>query len=224
MITNDNDLDEINSEDLLYNKLTYNYKPKSKQKSSSNRGKRNTNSQGNTNTKNNSNKNTKTKNKNSNNIQNSSSQNKKGSKSPNRNESKSPTKNNNKNKKNTSIIKPFEISIPDNDDSDYQKIKITINACAFIDEYMMPIWCNKNNYIKFIVEGKWKIGKLYEFTDSKGMPSNQSSGFNFGALIGRVGLEQKKSITFVVGNDSCIFIKEEGPFFLRRHLPKKIEN
>lgn len=214
----DNSSEDIKSEDLLYNKLTYDTN-KSKQNGPSDikgslnneKGDKSGNNQKNKNTK--SNSNVKSKKKNSRINENS--------KSPYKKESKSPNKNNNITKKNTSIPKPFEIL--DIQTSPYKKIKIKINACSFLDEYMMPIWCNKNTYIKFKVEGKWKIGKLYEFTDSRGMPSNQSSGFNYGALIGRVGLEEKKFITFVIGNDSCILIKEEGPLFLRRHLPKKLK-
>ena len=124
-------------------------------------------------------------------------------------------------KKNTIIQKPF--TILDIQTNPYKKIKIVINARLFLHEYMMPIWCNKNTFIKFKVEGKWKIGKTYEFTDSRGMPSNHSSGFNYGALIGRIGLEEKKCIKFVISNDTCLLIKEEGPLFLKRNLPKKLK-
>ena len=95
----------------------------------------------------------------------------------------------NKNKKNAIKKNPFIIS--EIQSSPYQKIKIRINACSFIDEYMMPIWCPKGVYIKFRVEGKWRIDKLYDYTDSKGISSNHSSGFNYGALIGRIGLDKK---------------------------------
>ena len=136
--------------------------------------------------------------------------------------SKSNKKSKNKNsKKNTIIPKPF--TILDIQTTPYKKIKIAINACSFLHEYMMPIWCNKNTFLKFLVEGKWKIGKIYENTDSRGMPSNHSSGYNYGALIGRIGLEEKKCIKFVIGNDTCLLIKEEGPLFLKRHLPKKLK-
>ena len=51
----------------------------------------------------------------------------------------------------------------------------------------MPIWCPKNVYIKFKVEGKWRIDKNYEYTDSKGLKAYSSKGYNYGALIGRIG-------------------------------------
>lgn len=126
-------------------------------------------------------------------------------------------KNQKSKKKNNKKKKPFIITqIQSNP---YQKIKIVINACSFCDEYMMPIWCNKDVYIKFKVEGKWRIDKNYDYTDSKGIPSNHSSGFNYGALIGRIGLGKK----FVVADETAILVKENGPLFLRQNLPKKLK-
>jgi len=111
---------------------------------------------------------------------------------------------------------------------------------------MMPIWCQKNSYIKFLVEGKWRIDKKYDYTDSKGFKSNNSKGFNYGALIGRIGKkniddldENKKKKekgkekkrenflmdenTFLVANEVTYMVKEEGPLYLRANLPKKLK-
>ena len=168
----------------------------------------------------------------------------------------------NKNGKNAKNVKkkPFiisEIQKLENDSQDSKegknlyKVKIIINACSFNDDYMMPIWCHKGIYLKFRVEGKWRIDKLYDYTDSKGIPSNHSSGFNYGALIGRIGLEkesekesekdlkkgkdQKKGKDlkkgtnlindkeFVVVDEGAILVKEDGPLFLRQNLPKKLK-
>ena len=131
--------------------------------------------------------------------------------------SKSKNKNNNKNKKNLKKKKPFIIT--EIQSNPYQKVKVAINACSFIDEYMMPIWCPKNVYIKFRVEGKWRIDKSYDYTDSKGMPSNHSTAFNYGALIGRIGIGDK----FVVADETAVLVKKEGPLFLRQYLPKKMK-
>ena len=124
---------------------------------------------------------------------------------------------NKKKRKVNKIKKPFIIS--DIQTSPFKKIKITINGCSFCDEYLMPIWCPKDVYIKFRVEGKWRIDKLYDYTDSKGMPSNHSVGFNYGALIGRIGLGEK----FVVADESTVFVKKEGPLYLRQNLPKRMK-
>ena len=123
----------------------------------------------------------------------------------------------NKNKKNIKKKKPF--FTPEIQSSPYNKVKIIINACSFCEEYMMPIWCPKDVYIKFRVEGKWRIDKSYEYTDSKGMPSNHGAGFNYGALVGRIGLGDK----FVVVDEGAVFVKKEGPLFLRQNLPKKMK-
>ena len=159
--------------------------------------------------------------------------------------STNPNKKSNQNAKNKNMIqkkKPFLVT--ENKTEPYKKVKITINACSFLDEYLMPIWCPKNVYIKFLVEGKWRIDKKYEYTDSKGLKSNNSKGFNYGALIGRIGKKinnktdenekekekEKKKVntfvrdnTFVIANEFTYLVKEEGPLFLRANLPKKMK-
>ena len=113
--------------------------------------------------------------------------------------------------------KPFIISSID--DSDIKKIKIIINANIFREEYTMPIWCPKDSYIKFKVKGKWRIDRLYQFTDSKGLPSNNTGGFGYGALIGKIGNKEK----FVVCDDKAVIVKEEGPLHLKQLLPKNMK-
>ena len=126
-------------------------------------------------------------------------------------------KSRNKNNKNKPKKKPFIIS--EIQSSPYKKVKILVNACSFTEEYMMPIWCPKDVYIKFRVEGKWRIDKQYDYTDSKGMPSSHSAGFNYGALVGRIGLGKK----FMVTDEGAILSEKEGPLFLRQNLPKKMQ-
>ena len=113
--------------------------------------------------------------------------------------------------------KPFQITVIE--DSSYKKIKIVFNACAFLDESVMPIWCPKDSFIKFKVKGKWRIDKLYPYTDSKGLPSNNRGGFGYGALIGRIGKGEK----FVVSDDKAVIVKEEGPLYMRQLLPKNMK-
>ena len=113
--------------------------------------------------------------------------------------------------------KPFLIT--EVQSTPYQKIKIVINACSFFDEYMMPVWCPKDSNIKFRVEGQWRIDRMYDYTDSKGMKSNHCAGFNYGALIGRIGIGTQ----FMVADEMTIIVKEEGPLFLRPNLPKSMQ-
>ena len=126
---------------------------------------------------------------------------------------------NRKKKSKTNIDKNKPFVILEVQSSPYQKVKIQINACAFKDEYMMPIWCPQDVYIKFRVEGKWRIDKTYDLTDSKGIPSNNCAGFNYGALIGRIGLGEK----FMVVDEGTILVKKEGPLYLRQNLPKRMK-
>ena len=226
----ENNSEAIKSEELLYNIISYNNNSEEKPSDDIKENTNNDQSQekdNNTKTQNSSKKIANIKSKTNQNTKSKTNATKKSkspfknSKSPNKNENSKSPNNNSRNTKKTNVIKkPFIIA--ENQTDPYKKVRITINACSFLDEYMMPIWCNKNSYIKFKVEGKWKIGKLYEFTDSKGMPSNHSTGFNYGALIGRVGLD-KKPFEFLISNEACIFIKKEGPLFLRRNLPKKLK-
>ena len=82
---------------------------------------------------------------------------------------------------------------------------------------MMPIWCPKDVYLKFKVKGKWRIDKLSEFTDSRGLLSTHYGGFNYGALIGKIVFGN----SFVVADKGTIVVKKEGPLFLRQNLPRK---
>ena len=113
--------------------------------------------------------------------------------------------------------KPFQITVIE--DSSYKKIKIVFNACAFLDESVMPIWCPKDSFIKFKVKGKWRIDKLYPYTDSKGLPSNNKGGFGYGTLIGRIG----KGDDFVIYNDKVVIVKKEGPLYAKQLLPKNMK-
>jgi hypothetical protein len=112
---------------------------------------------------------------------------------------------------------PFKITVIE--DTSYKKIKIVFYASTFIDESIMPIWCPKDSFIKFKVKGKWRIDKLYPYTDSKGLPSNNKGGFGYGALIGRIGKGEK----FVVSDDKAVIVKEEGPLFMKQLLPKNMK-
>ena len=245
--------EDVKDEDLLYNILSY--KPEFEENENSgidenpnsyleNSDNKNTKSNNTSISKSKNTVNSKSKNiinSQSKNIINSQSKINQKSKSPYKS-GKSPTKNENskspnKNKKTNTLIKPFIAS--KNKSSSFNSIKITINACSFFDEYMMPIWCPENAYIKFRVEGKWRIDKLHDYTDSKGIPSNNSKGFNYGALIGRIGACKKIDSSnkknevggqkikddqkFVVADEACIFVKKEGPLFLRPNLPKKMK-
>ena len=123
----------------------------------------------------------------------------------------------NKPKNNTLKKKPF---IAKNiKDSSLKKVNIIINASTFRDEYTMPIWCSKDSYIKFKVKGKWRIDRLYPYTDSKGLPSNNKGGLGYGALIGRIGNGDK----FVISDDKTVVVKKEGALFMKQLLPKNMK-
>ena len=97
---------------------------------------------------------------------------------------------------------------------------IKINAPYFLGEYLIPIWFEKETCIKFNSIGKWRIDKKYEYTDSGGMPTSNTIDFNYGALIGRIGLG---SPFLIPANDSVYITKNEGPLYLKMNLPKKLD-
>ena len=113
--------------------------------------------------------------------------------------------------------KPFIITVEEY--SSYKVIKILFNACSFLEESMMPIWCPKGSYIKFYVKGKWRIDRLYPLTDSRGLPTNNKGGLGYGALMGRIGNGEK----FVVSDDKAVIVKEEGPLYMKQILPKYLK-
>jgi hypothetical protein len=131
--------------------------------------------------------------------------------------SKNKKQNRNKSKAKKKNKKPFIITVEE--DSSYKVIKILFNACSFLEESMMPIWCPKGSYIKFYVKGKWRIDRLYPLTDSRGLPTNNKGGLGYGALMGRIGNGEK----FVVSDDKAVIVKEEGPLYMKQILPKHLK-
>ena len=97
---------------------------------------------------------------------------------------------------------------------------IKINAPYFLSEYLIPIWFEKETCIKFNSTGKWRIDKNYAYTDSGGMPTSNTIDFNYGALVGRIGLG---SPFLIPANDSVYITKNEGPLYLKMSLPKKLD-
>ena len=95
---------------------------------------------------------------------------------------------------------------------------IKVNACSFLKEEMVPIWFEKETYVKFMTKARWRIDKQYNYTDSNGMPSTQK--FNYGAAIARIGSGPK---FLLAPNEFTYYNKYEGPLYLRMNLPKNIE-
>ncbi len=98
-------------------------------------------------------------------------------------------------------------------------LELTIFADCFNKENTLRIWAKQGKYIKFKVKGKWKIGPKFEETTSVGIPSSYSLGFNYGALVGRIG----SSEPFLVKDQLVFFVQKSGPLYLRMNLPKNIK-
>ena len=113
---------------------------------------------------------------------------------------------------------PFNITTIESNSGNIYIIKI--NGCSFLTEYLIPIWFQKNIYIKFVTKGKWRIDKNYEYSDSAGMPSSHVLNFNYGALVARIGSGES---FLLPPNEFTYYTKNEGPLYLKIFLPKKIK-
>ena len=97
---------------------------------------------------------------------------------------------------------------------------LTINASCFLREYLIPIWFQKDAFIKFVTSGKWRIDKTCDYTDTKGMPTPNTLDFNYGACIARIG----SGNPFVILPNGFTYItKTEGPLYLKMNLPRKMK-
>ena len=124
---------------------------------------------------------------------------------------------NNNNNANKNPLKPYILT--QIEEGTISCVHIIINACSFLTEYMMPLWVKEDQYIKFKVKGKWRIDKMYKYTDSSGMPSSVTLGFNYGALVGRIGDGEQ----FAIKNNSTYPAINAGPLFLKMNLPKNMK-
>jgi hypothetical protein len=105
-------------------------------------------------------------------------------------------------------------------ESNIKYISLSIKAEYFLKEKILPIWFNKDEYAKFIVKGKWRIGPTYPLTDSKGIPTTYSVNFNYGALLGRIGKEN----CFLIKDSTAQYTENGGQLTLRMNLPKLNSN
>ena len=126
---------------------------------------------------------------------------------------------------NSRIIKPKKKKnekapyiILENITDPYSMLSVMIFAYSLKDEIMLPIWVEKNKYLKFKVTGKWCIDPKYEYTDSTGMPSSGTMQFNYGGLIGRINDEEP----FLVYDELTQLTKKGGPLYLKMNLPKNL--
>ena len=121
-----------------------------------------------------------------------------------------------RNSKLMSYDEKFTIKILEEDD---YKIKvININIPNFLDEYLIPIWFEKDKYIKFNTTGNYRINESSDYHNSTGIHSSMK--FNYGALIARIGSGEP----FVLPSKEFIyFSKVEGPLYLKIKFPNNIK-
>ena len=98
-------------------------------------------------------------------------------------------------------------------------IELIIFADCFYKENNLPIYVKKGKYVKFKVNGKWKIDSKFEYCSSIGIPSSNSLNFNYGALVGRIGSCEP----FLVKDELVQKAENSGTLYLRMNLPKNMK-
>ena len=118
-------------------------------------------------------------------------------------------------KKNKSFKENFTITTME--EGDYKIKVVNINLPKFLGEYLIPIWFEKDKYIKFKTEGNYRINDVSPYHNSNGIPSTMK--FNYGATIARIGSGE----FFVLPSKEHIhFSKVEGPLYLKINFPKNM--
>ena len=95
---------------------------------------------------------------------------------------------------------------------------VNINIPNFLGEYLIPIWFEKEKYVKFNTEGYYRINGDSVYHNSFGIPSSMK--FNYGATLARIGSGE----LFVLPSKNYIyFSKLEGPLYLKINFPRNID-
>ena len=104
-------------------------------------------------------------------------------------------------------------------EDEFHNIKvININIPNFIGEYMIPIWFEKGQNIKFNTEGNYRINNSFQYHNSLGLKSSMK--FNYGAILARIGSGEP----FMLPSNKFIYHSdEEGPLYLKINFPKNID-
>jgi len=104
-------------------------------------------------------------------------------------------------------------------EDDFHNIKvININVPKFLGEYLIPIWFEKGENVKFNTEGNYRINNNSQYHNSVGIKSSMK--FNYGALVARIGSGE----SFILPPNKHIYHTDiEGPLYLKINYPKNIE-
>ena len=123
------------------------------------------------------------------------------------------------NSKGKTISYDESFSITTIEEDEFHNIKvININVPNFIGEYMIPIWFEKGQNIKFNTEGNYRINNSFQYHNSFGLKSSMK--FNYGAIIARIGSGEP----FTLPSSQYIYHSDaEGPLYLKINFPKNIE-
>ena len=121
-------------------------------------------------------------------------------------------------KKKKTIKYDESFSITKIQEEKYELKVVNINLPNFLSEYLIPIWFEKDKFIRFKAEGKYRISENTEFHDSLGNPSSMK--YNYGAVIARIGSGEP----FMIPSKDFIYSTNvEGPLYLKLNLPKNIK-
>ena len=121
-------------------------------------------------------------------------------------------------KKNKSLKFDESFSITKIKEENYEIKVININLPNFLSEYLIPIWFENIQFIKFKTEGKYRINEDTVYHDSSGIPSSKK--INYGAVVARIGSGEP----FVIPSKEYVYsTKTDGPLYLKINLPKNMK-
>ena len=120
-------------------------------------------------------------------------------------------------KKNKTITYDEGFTIKIIEEGIYKVKVLNIFLPNFLEEYLIPIWFEKDKYIKFNTKGNYRINETSLFHNSSGISSSMK--FNYGALIARIGSGEP----FVLPSKEYIYFSEvEGPLYLKLKFPNNM--
>ena len=120
-------------------------------------------------------------------------------------------------KKNKTITYDEGFTIKIIEEGIYKVKVLNIFLPNFLGEYLIPIWFEKDKYIKFNTKGNYRINETSLFHNSSGISSSMK--FNYGALIARIGSGEP----FVLPSKEYIYFSEvEGPLYLKLKFPNNM--
>ena len=104
------------------------------------------------------------------------------------------------------------------EEGNYKMKVVDINLPKFLGEYLIPIWLEKDTYIKFKTEEKYRINETSQYHNSFAI--HYSMKLNQRATIARIGSEE---LFALLSEKNVYYSKVEGSLYLKINFPKNMK-